>query len=80
LVIETQCNYFAPVTFPQVIDAGVRVARIGGSSVRYEVGLFIQGQQWCAAKGHFIHVYVDRVTRRPAPLADGFKTFLENLK
>jgi acyl-CoA thioester hydrolase len=80
LVIETQCNYFAPVTFPQVIDAGIRVARIGGSSVRYEVGLFIQGEGLCAAKGHFIHVYVDRVTRRPAPLADGFKTFLETLR
>jgi acyl-CoA thioester hydrolase len=80
LVIETQCNYFAPVTFPQVIDAGIRVDRIGGSSVRYEVGLFIQGEDWCAAKGHFIHVYVDRLTRRPAPLAAGFKTFLETLQ
>ncbi|MDI9330845.1 MAG: thioesterase family protein [Alphaproteobacteria bacterium] len=80
LVIETQCNYFAPVTFPQVIEAGVRVARIGGSSVRYEVGLFIQGEAECAARGHFIHVYVDRETRRPAPLAAEFKQFLETLQ
>ena len=80
LVIETQCNYFAPVTFPQVIDAGIRVAKIGSSSVRYEVGLFIQGQDPCAAKGHFIHVYVNRETRRPAPLSDSFKQFLETLR
>jgi acyl-CoA thioester hydrolase len=80
LVIETQCNYFAPVTFPQVIDAGIRVGKIGASSVRYEVGLFIQGQDLCAAKGHFIHVYVDRHARRPMPLADTFKTFLETLR
>ena len=80
LVIETQCNYFAPVTFPQVIEAGVRVARIGGSSVRYEVGLFIQGQPECAARGHFIHVYVDRESRRPVSLADDFKQFLETLQ
>ena len=80
LVIETQCNYFAPVSFPQVIDAGVRVARIGGSSVRYEVGLFIQGQDLCAARGHFIHVYVDRQHRRPAALSESFKQFLETLQ
>ena len=80
LVIETQCNYFAPVTFPQVIEAGVRVARIGGSSVRYEVGLFIQGEPLCAARGHFVHVYVDRHTRRPTALAPAFKQFLETLQ
>ena len=68
------------MTFPQVIEAGVRVARIGGSSVRYEVGLFIQGQPECAARGHFIHVYVDRESRRPVSLADDFKQFLETLQ
>ncbi len=80
LVIETQCNYFAPVTFPQVIEAGVRVARIGGSSVRYEVGLFTQGVEQCVARGHFIHVYVDRQTRRPTPLSASFQQFLETLQ
>ena len=68
LVIETRCNYFAPLAFPQAIDAGLRVARIGSSSVRYEVGLFGAGEPLCAAAGHFVHVYVDRDTRRPAPL------------
>lgn len=80
LVIETQCNYFAPVTFPQVIEAGVRVARIGASSVRYEVGLFIQGQAQCAARGHFVHVYVDRESRRPVAIDREFKKFLETLQ
>lgn len=80
LVIETQCNYFAPVEFPQVVDAGLRVAHIGRSSVRYEVGLFVQGEPLTAAKGHFVHVYVDRDTRRPAPLPDKLRTVLEALR
>ncbi|TMH05845.1 MAG: acyl-CoA thioesterase [Betaproteobacteria bacterium] len=68
LVVQTQCNYFAPLAFPQTVEAGLRVARIGGSSVRYEVGLFAQGEAHTAAHGHFVHVYVDRDTRRPVPL------------
>ncbi|AVP57526.1 acyl-CoA thioesterase [Pulveribacter suum] len=68
LVIETQCNYFAPLAFPQTVEAGLRVARLGTSSVRYEVGLFAQGEALSAACGHFIHVYVDRQDRRPRPL------------
>ena len=80
LVVETHCNYFAPLAFPQTVQAGIRVASIGSSSVRYEIGLFAQGEDLCAAKGHFIHVYVDRHARRPMPLADTFKTFLETLR
>ncbi len=68
LVVETHCNYFAPLSFPQVVDAGLRVAQIGASSVRYEIGLFGGGAPLSAACGHFVHVYVDRATRRPAPL------------
>ena len=79
LVIETQCNYFAPLAFPQTIDAGIRVAKLGTSSVRYEVGLFAQGEPLCAAKGHFVHVYVDRETRRPVPLPPALKAYLETL-
>mgnify|MGYP006287163881 CR=1 FL=1 len=79
LVIETQCNYFAPLAFPQTIEAGIRVARLGSSSVRYEVGLFAQGEPLTAAQGHFIHVYVDRDTRRPVPLPTALKQFLETL-
>ncbi|MCF8159415.1 MAG: acyl-CoA thioesterase [Polaromonas sp.] len=79
LVIETQCNYFEPLAFPQTVDAGIRVARLGNSSVRYEVGLFAQGAPLTAAKGHFIHVYVDRHTRRPNSLPQALKTVLERL-
>jgi acyl-CoA thioester hydrolase len=55
------------------------VARLGGSSVRYEVGLFAQGEPLTAAAGHFIHVYVDRATRRPVPVPDGLRTVLQGL-
>ncbi len=65
LVVETKCNYFAPLAFPQAVDAGLRVAHVGKSSVRYEVGLFGAGEALSAAAGHFVHVYVDRATRRP---------------
>jgi acyl-CoA thioester hydrolase len=80
LVIETQCNYFAPVQFPQTIEAGLRVARIGSSSVRYEVGIFVQGEPMTAAKGHFIHVYVDKASRRPTALPGKLKSVLEALQ
>ncbi|WP_233862894.1 acyl-CoA thioesterase [Paraburkholderia adhaesiva] len=65
LVVETQCSYFAPLVFPDRVEAGLRVARLGSSSVRYEVGLFREGETQPAAQGHFVHVYVDRATRRP---------------
>ncbi|MFN3860222.1 MAG: acyl-CoA thioesterase [Roseateles sp.] len=65
LVVETHCNFFESLAFPQQIEAGVRVAHQGRSSVRYEIGLFAQGSALCAARGHFVHVYVDRETRRP---------------
>jgi acyl-CoA thioester hydrolase len=80
LVVETQCNYFAPVEFPQTVEAGLRVARIGKSSVRYEVGLFVQGGATTVAKGHFVHVYVDRATRRPASVPAPLQAVLEALQ
>lgn len=80
LVIETQCNYFAPLAFPQTVEAGIRVARLGASSVRYEVGLFAGGEPLTAAAGHFIHVYVDRTTRRPVPVSDSLRDVLEALQ
>lgn len=85
LVIETQCNYFSPLAFPDPVLAGIRVAKVGTSSVRYEVGLFSgkpgdPAAQQTAAKGHFIHVYVDKQTRRPVPLPPQLLTVLEKLK
>ena len=79
LVIETQCNYFSPLAFPQLVDAGIRVRQLGTSSVRYEVGLFASGEPLTAARGHFVHVYVDKQTRRPQPLPLSLKTVLETL-
>lgn len=80
LVIETQCNYFASLAFPQNVEAGLRVAHMGTSSVRYEVGLFAEGAPLCAARGHFVHVYVDRQHRRPVPLPAPLKAVLEQLQ
>ncbi len=80
LVVETSCAYYEPVAFPDVIHAGLRVGHVGRSSVRYEVGLFRNGGATAAAAGHFIHVYVDRETRRPAPLEDRFRAALETLR
>ena len=78
LVVETQCNYFAPIAFPQAVTAGVRVARLGRSSVTYEIGLFAEDAPDSAAAGHFIHVYVDRATRRPVPLPEPLKAVLQS--
>jgi acyl-CoA thioester hydrolase len=79
LVVETHCNYFASITFPQSVDAGLRVTRVGSSSVRYEIGLFAAGAPETAAHGHFIHVYVDRATRRPVPLPPALQSALQGL-
>ena len=78
-VVETQCNYFAPLAFPQTVEAGIRVAKLGSSSVRYEVGLFAQGEPMTAAAGHFIHVYVDRETRRPEALPQALARVVQDL-
>jgi acyl-CoA thioester hydrolase len=79
LVVETQCNYFASITFPDVVHAGIRVAKLGTSSVRYEIGLFRNDDPLTAARGHFVHVYVDRESRRPVPLPDALRTALEKI-
>lgn len=68
LVVETRCNYFSPLAFPQTVDVGLRVAHCGRSSVRYELGVFAADQALPSAQGHFVHVYVDATHRNPAPL------------
>ncbi len=80
LVVETHCNFFAPLRYPQAVEAGLRVARIGTSSVRYEIGLFADAAQACAASGHFVHVYVDRASRRPVALPASLLTALAPLQ
>lgn len=79
LVVETHCNYFAPIEFPAAVDAGLRVEHIGSSSVRYRIGLFAAGQPHTAAHGHFVHVYVDRATRRPVALPAALRQALQGL-
>jgi acyl-CoA thioester hydrolase len=79
LVVETHCSYFASLAFPERIDAGLRVTRLGTTSVRYEVGIFSAGSEQPAAQGHFVHVYVDRDTRRPAPLPEALIAALKPL-
>jgi acyl-CoA thioester hydrolase len=79
LVVETGCRYHSELAFPDTVHAGIRVARLGGSSVRYEVGLFRNEEQSAAAEGFFVHVYVDRETRRPMPLEAKLRAALEGL-
>jgi acyl-CoA thioester hydrolase len=78
LVVETHCNYFSPLAFPQIIEAGIRVAHLGNSSVRYEIGIFGEGDA-TAAKGHFLHVYVDKKSRQPVALPAALRSVLEKL-
>jgi acyl-CoA thioester hydrolase len=79
LVVETHCNYFKPVAFPDTLRAGLRVAMLGTSSVRYEVGIFRNDDDSAAAQGHFVHVYVDRATNKPVPLPAALKQALAKL-
>jgi len=79
LVVETSCQYFKPISFPAAVHAGLRVAKLGTSSVRYEIGLFLDGDDSAAAEGHFVHVYVDRATNKPVPVPDKFRLALSAL-
>jgi len=79
LVVETKCNYFQPIAFPDTVHAGLRVAHQGTSSVRYEVGLFRGDDDKASAQGHFVHVYVDRATNRPVPLPEALRKALAGL-
>jgi acyl-CoA thioester hydrolase len=79
LVVETQCNYFKPIAFPAALRAGLRVAHLGTSSVRYDIGIFREGDDTASAQGHLVHVYVDRASGRPVPLPEALKKALAKL-
>ena len=79
IAVETACRFHRSLAFPDVIDAGLRVGKLGNSSVRYEVGLFRRGEDVAAAAGHFVHVFVDRSTQRPVPIPRPIRTALERL-
>ncbi len=80
LVVETHCNYFSSVAFPEPVVAGLCVARLGESSVRYEVGIFRGDDELASAQGHFVHVYVDRATRRPTPIPAPARALLQSIQ
>jgi len=77
LVVETRCNYFMPLAFPQNIDVGIVVAELGRSSVRYSVGVFATDDDLAAAQGEFVHVLVDRANRQPIEIPESWRTKLE---
>ncbi len=79
LVVNSNCHYFAPLAFPDAIDGGLRVDRLGSSSVTYGVGIFPEDAETAAAQGGFVHVYVDAATRRPIPLPDPMREALQTL-
>jgi acyl-CoA thioester hydrolase len=78
LCVESQCRYLAPAAYPEDLDAGLRVTKVGRSSVRYEIGIFRQSGELIAF-GHFVHVFVDRAGRRPTPLPERIRNALERL-
>ena len=79
LVVETSCRFHKPLSFPDVVDAGMRVSKLGNSSVTYEIGLFLQGDDEPAATGRFVHVWVDRRSRRPISVPPAVRSALAPL-
>jgi acyl-CoA thioester hydrolase len=80
LCVESQCAFLSAVSFPAELEAGLRAAHLGRSSVRYQVGIFARGAEAASAQGHFVHVFVDRVTRRPAELPGPLRAALERIR
>lgn len=79
LVVETGCRYAKPLSYPQAVEIGLAVERVGTSSVAYALGAFAAGEGEAAAEARFVHVYVDRAHRRPQPLADAWRAALATL-
>ena len=78
-VVNSGCEYHAPITYPEAIEAGVRVDRLGNSSVQYGIAIFREGEDRAAAHGHFVHVFVDREADRPVAIPVGLRAALERL-
>jgi acyl-CoA thioester hydrolase len=79
LVVETTCSYFESVAFPEAVEVGLGVERLGNSSVTYRIGVFRSGGEQAAAQGRFTHVYVDRATQRPVPIPADLRAALQTL-
>ena len=80
VAVETMCKFNKPLAYPEVLEAGLRVGKLGNSSVRCEIGIFQEGAAEAAAMGHFVHVFVDRATGKPAPIPDAIRSALERIK
>ena len=76
LVVETRCRYFAPLAFPQDVEVGLAVTKLGRSSIRYKIGVFGSGDERVAAQGEFVHVVVDRLSRRPVEIPNAWRAKL----
>ena len=79
VVAETGCKYFREIRHPDIVEVGIRVTRLGNSSVTYQVALFKRSDESLAAIGHFVHVYVDRKTRKPRTIPDAFRKELNKI-
>ena len=77
LVVETRCTYAAPLEFPQTVEIGLAVAELGRSSIRYRIGIFAEGSDGASAEGEFVHVVVDRASRRPVEIPSDWRPKLE---
>lgn len=80
LVVETSCQYFSSIAFPDAVSVGLSVARLGNTSVHYEIGIFRNEEQTASAQGYFVHVYVDRTSRRPTPFDTNLRAALEQIR
>lgn len=80
LVVKTNCDYFAPASFPDIIKAGLQVSHIGNSSVTYDIGLFRNDEEEACAQGQFTHVYVDKRFRRPVRISENMRDALKRLE
>ncbi len=80
LVVETRCAFFAALAFPQAVEVGIAIERLGTSSITYRLGIFAQGEDGAAAEGEFTHVYVERTSRKPTPLPEEWRAKLEALQ
>ncbi|CAI3103081.1 hypothetical protein MWMV17_MWMV17_00218 [Acinetobacter calcoaceticus] len=77
LVVDSACSFFQELSFPEIIQVGVAIGKIGNTSLRYELAIFKQGQEQASAQGHFVHVFVDRETRKTVPISESTRDVLE---
>ena len=80
VAVETMCRFRKPVTYPETVEAGLRVGKIGNSSVRYEIGIFRKGEAAAVAAGHFVHVFVERAGNRPVPIPGPIRAALDRTR